>query len=371
MSPELRENSENCPPNSGPQNGPTGDSTGRLDVLRIIDANANRAAEGLRVVEDFARFVLDDAHLSRLAKQIRHDLTATLADVDSDRRLAARETRSDVGTAISTGREYRRIGPRDVAAAGFKRLQQALRALEEYGKLLDGELSPNIESLRYRVYSLERAVALTDRSRHCLDDARLHVLVDGGRSLDELADYAARLIAAGVDVVQLRDKRLDDRSLLDRARRLKQLTAEVPTLFIMNDRPDLARLARADGVHVGQEDLSVREVRRIVGPDTLVGVSTHNIAQARQAVLDGANYIGVGPTFPTQTKTFDHFPGLEFLREVASQISLPTYAIGGITIENLPDVLETGTTRVAVSGGIHRVDDPIGAVREMRAMLNE
>jgi thiamine-phosphate pyrophosphorylase len=93
-------------------------------------------------------------------------------------------------------------------------------------------------------------------------------------------------------------------------------------------------LCRADGVHVGQEELTIRDVRQIVGPEMLVGVSTHSIEQARQAVLDGASYLGCGPTFPSETKHFDHFPGLDFLRQVAAEISLPAFAIGGITLEH-------------------------------------
>src|SRR5205823_5073266 len=112
-------------------------------------------------------------------------------------------------------------------------------------------------------------------------------------------------------------KSLSDRQLLERARQVRRWTRAAGVLFIMNDRPDIARLAEADGVHVGQDELPVKEVRRIVGPDVLVGVSTHNLDQVRQAILDGANYLGVGPTFPSGTKSFDEFPGRHFVRQVA------------------------------------------------------
>src|SRR5690606_15435055 len=127
------------------------------------------------------------------------------------------------------------------------------------------------------------------------------------------------IVAAGAHVVQLRDKQWSDRELIDRARRLRQITRG-RALFIMNDRPDLAVLADADGVHVGQEELSVKDARTIVGPRRLVGVSTHTLAQARQAVLDGASYIGCGPTFPSGTKSFEQLAGLDFLRAVAAEI---------------------------------------------------
>ena len=109
---------------------------------------------------------------------------------------------------------------------------------------------------------------------------------------------------------------------------------QLGSLAIVNDRADVAAIVGADGVHLGQDDLSVKDARAIVGPRMLVGVSTHNIDQARTAVLDGANYLGAGPTFASRTKAFDDFAGLDYLREVAAEIRLPTFAIGGIGIEN-------------------------------------
>jgi thiamine-phosphate pyrophosphorylase len=139
-------------------------------------------------------------------------------------------------------------------------------------------------------------------------------------------------------------------------------------LFVMNDRADLAALSDADGVHVGQDELSVNDARTIVGPKALIGVSTHSIEQARQAVIDGANYIGVGPTFPSSTKSFDTFAGLDLLRSVAAEISLPAFAIGGITRENLPQVQAAGINRVAVTGAVIGAKDPKLAALELMSM---
>ena len=335
-----------------------------IDVLRIIDAAANRAGEGLRVVEDFVRFALDDRHLTGLAKQLRHDLTGVLARISTADRMAARDTPADVGTDVSTVAESHRSDAAAVAIAAFQRLQQALRSLEEFTKLLDPSVAAELESLRYRAYTLERAVITTDDCLDRLAAARLYVLLDGRGSLDELGRLAETLVEAGVHVLQFRDKRLPDRELLavSTPRRLaRSHTASTTTLLIMNDRPDLAALVRADGVHVGQDELGVKDVRRIVGPRMLVGVSTHSIAQARQAVVDGASYIGVGPTFPSGTKEFPEFAGLALLREVAAEIRLPAFAIGGIGLENLADVLASGIRRVAVSGAIVASADPAAA----------
>ncbi len=203
-----------------------------------------------------------------------------------------------------------------------------------------------------------------------LRDARLYVLLDGRDSCAGLAGLAQQLIDAGVDVLQLRDKQLPDRALLERARLLRELTAGTGTLFIVNDRPDLAVLSQADGVHVGQDELTVADCRAIAGATRLIGVSTHSPAQARQAVADGADYIGCGPTFPSQTKAFDEFPGLAFLRAVQAEIAIPAFAIGGIRGENLSRVLETGFCRIAVSGAVTAAKEPAAAARSLRQLLD-
>jgi len=114
----------------------------------------------------------------------------------------------------------------------------------------------------------------------------------------------------------------------------------------------------------------VKDARAIVGPRTLIGVSTHSIEQARAAIAAGANYLGAGPTFPSATKPFDDFPGLEFLREIAADIRLPTFAIGGINHENLPQVLDTGIQRVAISSAVAAAHDPAEAARELLRLLD-
>jgi thiamine-phosphate pyrophosphorylase len=340
------------------------------DVFRILDAAANRAREGLRTVEDYVRFVLDDRYLTEQCKLLRHDLAAALQRIAPEQRLAARETLADVGTTLTTLSEQSREGLVDILAAAFARVQEALRSLEEFGKLLEVALSAEFKRLRYVSYTLERAIGITRSSLERLAGARLYVLIDGRTSMEDFARLAKSLIDAGAHVLQLRDKRLDDRQLLERARLLRELTQGTPTLFIVNDRPDLAALSRADGVHVGQEELAVKDARRIVGPEALIGVSTHSIEQARQAVLDGADYIGVGPTFPSPTKQFEHFPGLELLRAVAGEIRLPAFAIGGITLEDLPEVLATGLHRVAVGSALLNTADPDTMAIEMLRVLN-
>jgi thiamine-phosphate pyrophosphorylase len=357
-----------------------------LAVIRILDAALNRATEGLRVVEDYARFVLDDPFLTGLTKSLRHDLASAAMPILSAARHTARETQLDVGTAISTEQESQRPDAWAVCAASLKRTEQSLRSLEEYGKLVSADLADQCEGLRYRLYTLEKALDIGRISRDALDSVTLCVLIDGGKSPIEFETLVKSLVSAGVGMIQLRDKCLDDRDLIQRARRLVALTREgdapaeprttarpeprpPKTLAIINDRPDIAVAAHADGVHVGQEDLSVKDARSIVGAEMLIGVSTHNIHQARAAVLGGANYLGAGPTFPSQTKSFDNFAGLQYLSEVAAEISLPTFAIGGIAANNLDRVMKTGTSRIAVSSAVTSAAEPGSAARELLDML--
>jgi thiamine-phosphate pyrophosphorylase len=169
--------------------------------------------------------------------------------------------------------------------------------------------------------------------------------------------------------VQLRDRSVDDRTLLARARQGTEITRQLGGLFIMNDRPDLAVAAGTDGVHVGQDELPVAETRRIVGANRLIGVSTHSIEQAREAVADGADYIGCGPVFPGRTKAFESYVGTVFLKAVADEIKLPAFAIGGIEESNLEQVLQSGIRRVAVTGAIRDANDPVAAVSELKKRL--
>lgn len=341
-----------------------------IDALRIIDAALNRAGEGLRVAEDYARFVLDDPFLTRQAKELRHGLAEAAEAIPPGDRHAARDTRADVGATITTEAESHRGDAAEVCAAALKRAQQALRSLEEYGKLVDAAFAGRCEAIRYRLYTLEKALDVGTLSRERLAEVRLCVLVDARDSAEDFELLVRKLVEAGVGMVQLREKHLDDRELLTRARQLRKLTRGTRTLAIINDRADIAAAVNADGVHVGQDDLSVKDARAIVGPRMLVGVSTHSIEQARAAVLDGANYLGAGPTFPSETKAFDEFAGVEYLREVAAEIRLPTFAIGGITAANLSDVLATGISRVAVSASVVESRDPALAAREIMGILN-
>jgi len=359
-------NSRNPP---GPdQSGSWGsEATG---LLRAIDANTNRSMEALRVLEDLARFVFDDVHLTNELKSIRHELMSLTLPV-ADVALSSRDTTGDIGRDPRTDQEYERTHLVDLIRANARRMEQALRSLEECLKSISPATSVKVEQLRYRAYTLELALANTLASHRRLGNARLYVLIDGCESRDVLVHHVRMLVRKGVDLIQLRDKQLCDRELFERAVALSQTVRGTRTLAIVNDRPDIALAAQAHGVHVGQDELPVQQVRSMVGPDQLIGLSTHTLNQAKQAVLVGADYIGVGPVFPSKTKTFADFVGTELLAEVARHISLPAFAIGGINVDNLPLVRESGFSRVAISSAVTASSDPEASIQAIQKGLDE
>lgn len=367
LSPMIVPPSDAPPPDPGPAFA-LPEPADRADAARVVDANLNRARESLRVLDDYARFVLNDAVLTAELKKLRHQLAEAAGQIPVQL-LAARDTPGDVGTAVTAGAEYDRGSPRQVAAVNFKRLQESLRSVEEYGKLFGPPFAREVEQLRYAAYTLERAVIAGADSRERLAGAKLYVLLTGAHCAAALDWTIAEAAAGGADVIQLREKALSDRELLDRARNVRRWTRKANVLFVINDRPDVARLAEADGVHLGQDDLPVHEARRILGPGPLIGVSTHTVEQVRRAVLDGADYIGVGPTFPSKTKDFAALAGLEFVAAAARATSLPAFVLGGVNQESVGRAVAAGAKRIAVSAAVAAADDPRQAAAALRASL--
>ena len=343
--------------------------------FRIIDAAANRTAEGLRVAEDVMRMHLNDRHLAKQLKELRHDLVSALATLPAANSIAARDSIGDVGRNIQVKQEYDR-SPADedlreasfvpLLTANFKRAQQAIRTLEEFLKSDSETVAKAIEQIRYRCYTLEKACRLALRADTIFAPVSIYVLIDGcqwGETCQvneseitaerwrdtQLAKTVGALVDAKIDFIQLRDKALSDRQLVAAGRVIAELTRDTQTGFFMNDRADIAVACGADGVHVGQDELSVADARRIVGPEKLIGVSTHSLEQAQAAVLEGADYIGVGPVFASQTKSFSQQVGPELVKEICGEVSLPAFAIGGIDLTNADQVAAAGCGRVAVT----------------------
>ena len=322
----------------------------------------------MRVLEDYARFVLDDRDTSAALKRIRHEMATALAALLPEA-ILHRDTPNDVGTATKTAAEVYRQDVGDVVTAAGKRLGEALRAIEEYLKTLSPAQAALIEQLRYRFYDVEQRLARGLRSTGLLANVQLYVLIGEKSCRLPWLQAAEQAILGGADCLQLREKELNDSELLRRARQLVDLCHQAGKLCIINDRPDIAILSGADGVHVGQEDLPLVEVRKLVGREKIVGVSTHNIEQAKRAWFDGADYIGVGPVFPSATKPRAFVAGLDYLRQAVAGIPIPAVAISGITAMNVDEVLGTDIKAIAVTAAVLDTDDPRAAAAELKEKL--
>jgi thiamine-phosphate pyrophosphorylase len=202
--------------------------------------------------------------------------------------------------------------------------------------------------------------------------SRLYVITSSlEKDRKALVSAAAAALRGGADILQLRQKNMKDTELLGIAREIRSLADRYGALFIVNDRPGVALLVDADGVHVGQDDLPVDSVRRVMGPGKLVGVSTHEPAQAGKALEDGADYIGVGPLYPTPTKEGRPAVGLEYVRQIIRMnLPIPFFPIGGIDAGNLVEVMEAGARRAAVVRAIMDSPDPETATRQLKAALS-
>jgi thiamine-phosphate pyrophosphorylase len=332
-----------------------------IPLYRILDANLDRAREGLRVIEEWCRFGLNNAELAGLCKQLRQELGSWHRN---DFRLA-RDTPADIGTEITHSHEESRADIAAVLQANLSRVQEALRVLEEYGKVYSSAMGLACKHMRYQVYTLESQLLLQDR-RQRLQETSLYLITAPMDNLDEIVEAA---LQAGVRLVQYRDKDPDDPVRLTRARSLRLICQRYQALFIVNDRVDLALAVDADGVHLGQQDLPVETARQLLGPYRLIGRSTTNPAELKRAMEEDVDYVGVGPVFATPTKADKAVAGLDYVRYAAVHSTLPWFAIGGIDCQNLPQVIQAGAQRVAIVRAIMQADHPGDAVQQALASL--
>lgn len=334
---------------------------------RIIDANANRASEALRTLEDVARFGLEDAAASATVKEIRHALAAALGAVDAAWLVANRSVGDDPGVRHSTDRERSRESLAGIATAAGKRATEALRVLEESTKVVAPELAPRLEALRYRTYEVAASVARrAPGSRR--EQWRVCVLLTEALCMRPWRDVARAVVDGGADAIQLREKSCDGDEAADRAAWLVALARPHGVRVIVNDRVDVAMAANADGVHVGQADLSIARVRQVAGRQLMVGASTHDPDEARRAARDGADYCGVGAMFASAGKPSVAPRGTALLQAfVAAHPTMPHLAIGGVTTGNVAALVDVGCRGVAVSTcacGAERPDLVVARLRQ-------
>lgn len=203
-----------------------------------------------------------------------------------------------------------------------------------------------------------------------MKDCKLYVIID--RDIIKNRDIlriTKDILRGGADIIQLRDKSSPDGNFLRYAKAIKKITKKYKCLFIVNDKVDIAYLVDADGVHLGQNDIPIEEARKILGTK-IIGVSTHNLKEAKKAVKKGADYIGIGPVFTSKTKKGLSPIGLSTLRRVSKTINIPFFAIGGISLTNIAKVKRAGGDRVAVISSVLKTKNVCQSVRKLKEAIS-
>ena len=323
-----------------------------IALYRLLDANLNRAREGLRVIEDWCRFGLNDSELSAQCKSMRQ----TLGQWHRPEFRQARDTAGDVGTGITHPQEAIRSDIKAVLQANLCRVEESLRVLEEYGKVYESHMGAVMKQLRYQTYQLDHAIMNPIQSRHDkLKAAQLYLVTNPSATLLETVEAA---LQGGLTLVQYRDKVEDDDIRYRRAVALKSLCHRYNALFIVNDRIDLAVAVDADGVHLGQHDLPYAFARKMLGPNKIIGRSTTNPDEFALALADEPDYLGVGPVHETPTKAGKAAAGYDYVKYAAAHCGIPWFAIGGIDMDNVKAAIEAGAKRVSVVRAIMDAKEP-------------
>ena len=343
-------------------------------IYRILDANLDRAREALRTIEEWCRFGLEDRDLCDRTKQMRQEL----AQWHKEDFRRARNTPDDPATGLSHANEVIRPNIQTVLRANMGRLQEALRVLEEYGKVVDPNMGEAMKQMRYQVYTLESQLiaheltSLGQIRRQKLQAAKLYLVT---MPVDNIVAVVESALQGGVQIVQYRQKEGEDATRYAIAQQLCEVCHKYDALFLMNDRVDMAIAVGADGIHVGQTDLPVSAVRQILnanGGDAsqyIIGQSTTNPQELAIAIHNQVDYVGVGPVYATPTKPDKVATGPQYVNYAAQNIPIPWFAIGGIDQQNLGEAIASGATRVAVVRALMKSEHPDLVAKEMRLYL--
>lgn len=337
-----------------------------MKIKRILDANFNRASEGLRVLEDIARFCLEEKELTLEIKSVRHEVRNVSKQIPE--LVSHRNATVDVGAGEDFVDTHRSI--KSLVLANSKRTQEALRVIEEYLKFLQkADLSKNICTQRFKVYSIEKTVLEKIKIK---PDYTLYLVFESKLCKIPPLRAVEEAVKGGVTILQLREKDASTREKLQIGEKLKMIAQEHSIPFIVNDRIDLALALSADGVHLGDEDMPLKYARKIL-ETRIIGISVDNVEQAIQAEVDGADYVSIGSIFQTSTKPSAHGPvGTEIIKQIKDAVNTPVVAIGGITSKNAREVGKAGADGIAVVSDILCSDDPMQAASKLKdAFISE
>jgi len=334
-------------------------------IAQLIDANLDRAREGLRVMEDWCRFGLKRNDFSIQIKDWRQQLGAHHHNIYRKARL----TSEDPAMGVSHPLQKNRSTPEDIFIANSSRVQEALRVIEEFTRITDPKLSEVATRVRYETYEIEIKVLNAKEGidkRQILKDCSLYLVTKNRTKLKEIV---LQSLEAGVKIVQYREKILNDNEKVNQAKDLASLCKKYNSLFIVNDRIDIALAVDADGIHLGQEDMPTKIARKLLGSEKIIGRSTHCLEDIKKAEDEGCDYIGIGPIFPSQTKKKLNPIGIDYLRQGLDKTLLPAFAIGGINSSNINELNQINNLRIAISNAIINADDPFTKTQELFKFL--
>ena len=344
-------------------------------VLRIIDANFNRAREAARVIEEYCRFWLNCEKLSARAKSLRHRLCAEAAKIDNISLICSRDSEADVGRTLTVTGQMERKNLVDVFTAASKRLTEALRALAEMCSIAEPAISKQFEQLRFEAYTLEKDIICFSAARDKFSSVRLYLVltVTDKISDQQINGLIKSCVVGGADCIQLRSKGVNDNRKLNLAKELSQICRKNNVISIINDRVDIAAIAGADGVHLGQDDLDLKQARSMQLKPMIFGKSTHSLDELKSAIDEGADYVSLGPVFDSPTKPDIHTVGLKYIEQalpILAGSQIGHVAIGGITAENVPQLLDKGVKTIAVSSAVMNAPDPEAACRKLKDLMD-
>ena len=328
---------------------------------QLIDANLDRAREGLRVIEDWCRFGLKRRDLVLKLKDWRQKLGLLHLEIYKK----ARSTHTDHGIGLKHHAQELRNRPKEIVQANCARAQEALRVIEEFARTSDPKLASTCSEIRYCIYTIEiDIIRATNQQKRLqkLNSCRLCLITT---PKEDLTNIVTESLKAGVTMVQYRSKDESDLEKLTQARNLATICNHYKALFIINDRIDIALAVNADGVHLGQNDLSTEVARKLMGEECLIGKSAHSIEDIKNAKLEGCDYLGIGPINKSPTKPHLEPKGFEYIDEALKTTDLPCFAIGGIDKLDINKLRSKGVSRIAVVGAIMNAKDSGKASQEL------
>lgn len=341
-----------------------------------MDVNLTETAEALKVLEDLTGLALSCPDLPGKLRDMRQSLKAASSHLFESFILSRDEIQKDHNNRSKDSGNSEKSNIRANAANSFKTVQEGLRSLEEISRISGfDDISGIFKAFRQESYELEKEVIsmIVAENRRSVLDTDIYCITahehSRGRSNIEVVKA---LLGAGIKLVQYREKDKTLRQKYNECRELRQMTRDFGARFIVNDDVELAVMVEADGVHIGQDDFPVHEVRKIVGESMAIGLSTHSPLQAESAVRDGVDYIGVGPIFRTYTKKDVCDPvGFDYLEYVVKNVNIPFVAIGGIKAHNIFEVVRRGAGCVALVTEIVGAEDIRGKIEELRETINQ